>query len=502
MKHYREHGLAERKQKTGGQQHQQRWIRFEDAERVVQFIKLFALVHAVDLPGRIPGFRRSDIRLLPSSVTKVKVWEAYKNATERQGCRSVSLSSFQDLWRQLVPHIAVARPMTDLCSLCQVNNTAIIRAANLPDADKSAKLKAQQVHLDQVAKERELYRQMVADCSRTLKQADITQLSVSAPMSRSIRAHYSFDFAQQVFYPNSPQQPGKLYFLVPRKAGIFGICCEGLPQQVNYIVDEAVVVNKGSNAVISYLDHFFSTYGIGEEHVDLHCDNCAGQNKNNFVLWYFCWRVLRGLHKSMSLHFMIAGHTKFAPDWCFGLLKQRYRRCDVSCLDDLADVVRESTNKGVNIPQLVGREDGQVLVPHRDWQTYLSRYFSRMDNVKSFHHFTFSADKPGVVQARGPSDIAPKEVMLLRHEVPTVGLPEKVDPPGLSEVRKQYLAKHIREFCREEVKDLVCPVPTSVAGPSSQTLEQPSGSRASRGRGRGRGKRVAQSPLTMPRAKH
>ena len=77
--------------------------------------------------------------------------------------------------------------------------------------------------------------------------------------------HYSFDFAQQVHYPSDPMQPGPMYFLVPRKCGLFGVCCEALPQQINYLIDEAVVVGKGSNAVISYLHDFFAHWGLGEE---------------------------------------------------------------------------------------------------------------------------------------------------------------------------------------------------------------------------------------------
>ena len=44
--------------------------------------------------------------------------------------------------------------------------------------------------------------------------------------------NYSFDFAQQVHLPSNPMQPGPIYFLVPRKCGIFGVCCEGIPKQV------------------------------------------------------------------------------------------------------------------------------------------------------------------------------------------------------------------------------------------------------------------------------
>ena len=70
---------------------------------------------------------------------------------------------------------------------------------------------------------------------------------------------------------------------------------------------------KGSNMVISLLHHFFEHYGLGKKRVDLHCDNCAGQNKNRYVIAYFLWRVMSGLHE-VKLNFKSSGHTKFAPD--------------------------------------------------------------------------------------------------------------------------------------------------------------------------------------------
>ena len=42
-------------------------------------------------------------------------------------------NTFCKLWRELLPHITVMKPMTDLCAVCQENSTAIMRSANLPD---------------------------------------------------------------------------------------------------------------------------------------------------------------------------------------------------------------------------------------------------------------------------------------------------------------------------------------------------------------------------------
>ena len=54
------------------------------------------------------------------------------------------------------------------------------------------------------------------------------------------------------------------------------------------------------------------------------------------------WRVLNGKHNKITLSFLLVDHTKFAPDWSFDLLKQRFCREVVSSLDNLAAVVEAS----------------------------------------------------------------------------------------------------------------------------------------------------------------
>ena len=109
-------------------------------------------------------------------------------------------------------------------------------------------------------------------------------------------------------------QPGPIYFKTPRKCGIFGVSSEAVPRQVNFLIDEAVSVGKGANSTISYLHYFLEHHGFGEADVHFHADNCGGQNKNNFFLWYLAWRVANHLHRTIIYSFLLAGHTKFGPD--------------------------------------------------------------------------------------------------------------------------------------------------------------------------------------------
>ena len=78
------------------------------------------------------------------------------------------------------------------------------------------------------------------------------------------------------------------------------------------------------------------------------------------MIQYLAWRVLVGLHRPITISFLIVGHTKFTPNWCFGLLQQKFRNTKVDCLDDIAKV--EQGCADVNKVQLVASQEGEVLV--------------------------------------------------------------------------------------------------------------------------------------------
>lgn len=177
---------------------------------------------------------------------------------------------------------------------------------------------------------------------------------------------------------------------------------------------------------------------------------------------YLAWRVLVGLNKKITLSFLIVGHTKFSPDWCFGLLKQAYRRTKINCLDDIVRVVE--TSAVVNHAQPVGTQDGRVLVPTYDWAKFFDKPFRQkaLSGIKSMHHLTFSEDLPGTALVKDSVTSPEREINLLqdRSWTPTSSdLPSIIAPPGLSLERRQYLFDKIREFCPPDCQDLVCPDP-------------------------------------------
>ena len=181
---------------------------------------------------------------------------------------------------------------------------------------------------------------------------------------------------------------------------------------------------------------------------------------------YLAWRVLVGLNQSITISFLLVGHTKFAPDWCFGLLKQRFRKSKVDCLDDIAQVVQSSAV--VNEVQLVATQDGDVIVPTYDWAGHFNDHYhqSALKGIKKFHHFCFDQSHPGDVFVQTFSGEPETKLTLLQDTTwsPSLSdLPLIIPPAGLSAERQIYLYEKIREYCRPEVRDLVCPRPRDYA---------------------------------------
>ena len=136
-------------------------------ENVHNFLANYVEENAIVLPGRIPGFKSDEVKVLPSSETKMSVWRAYTSTCETSGVQAVSYSKFAELWQQFHPHVVVSKPMTDLCLTCQQNTTKLLRTANLSKLEKSDHIKAQQHHLNCAQAEQELYRNTCSDAAAT-----------------------------------------------------------------------------------------------------------------------------------------------------------------------------------------------------------------------------------------------------------------------------------------------------------------------------------------------
>lgn len=127
-----------------------------------------------------------------------------------------------------------------------------------------------------------------------------------------------------------------------------------------------------------------------------------------------------------------------------------------------SQLVETSSSTGVNKAQLVGTHNGRVIVPIYDWISFLGQYFKKLPNITKFHHFRFSQENPSMVFYKGFVSSPEQSFMLLKRNIilpPSLTLPNKINPEGLTEERKNYLYRKIRQFCKTGTEDLVAPAP-------------------------------------------
>ncbi|XDV33088.1 hypothetical protein PO909_003653 [Leuciscus waleckii] len=363
IKHYLQNGVTPRIHGNKGRLPKHA-LEVDDIKRVVTFIHNYDEENAVLLPGRIPGYKRDDLKLLPSSISKVAIHKLFNDSCETSGHRALSERTFYHLWRQYVPNVLPMKPMSDLCWTCQKNSDLLLKAPKKDLDEKTEAFGKAEEHLLQATTERSFYNTKVQQCRRVVAENGVTKLL----------------------------DPG----------------------------------------------------------------NSAPNSLSAFEVIY-C--PMHGKHQSITLSFMLAGHTKFAPDAMFGLFKRKYRNSKVDCLADIENVVRKASPSGVLIPQLCGDEAGNVIVPMFGWDTYLLQFFRKLPSIKSLHHIDCRAD--GTVMCKTLSESEPVTHKLLKCNLADVPCekPATLKPEGLREERKKYLFHDIREFVAENYRDLVCPDP-------------------------------------------
>ena len=94
MKHFKQNGITGRTH--GNTRHRPHHaLSLPTVKSVVTFIVNYSEQHSLALPGRIPGYSRTDIQLLPSSTSKKSIWELFQSSrSDSPSNQSVAYSTF------------------------------------------------------------------------------------------------------------------------------------------------------------------------------------------------------------------------------------------------------------------------------------------------------------------------------------------------------------------------------------------------------------------------
>ncbi|GES84677.1 hypothetical protein GLOIN_2v1777628 [Rhizophagus clarus] len=147
----------------------------------------------------------------------------------------------------------------------------------------------------------------------------------------------------------------------------------------------------------------------------------------------------------------------------FGICEDAFpiqlRKSDVDNLDDLVNVVENSTLRGYNRAQTIFNKNGDHVVHFYNWTEYLLKFFKTIPNILKYHYFTFHMNNIGKVEIKEKVD-GNTQIIDIKKDNEIMGFSREIFPEKLSAKRQWYLYEQIRQHIGDPQKqDEYCPLP-------------------------------------------
>ena len=155
-----------------------------------------------------------------------------------------------------------------------------------------------------------------------------------------------------------------------------------------YLFDERIGP-KNTDQAVSFLTHFWHT--ISQHHpwiqrLAIFLDNATSTNKDKFLFSWAMEMVSSGELEHIHISFMIAGHTKFAPDRLFSTIGCAYKTEDVFTIGNLKSICDKSATCYI--------ETGERVLT---WRNTLGEKYSDLPGVRKYHDFLVVKAHDGTV---------------------------------------------------------------------------------------------------------
>ena len=187
---------------------------------------------------------------------------------------------------------------------------------------------------------------------------ECTNCKSSLPGHNTVDAIDVFHFDFQKNLPTPKLTVGSQFYLRLLWTYLFGIYSASTKLMIAYMWHE-LMAKRGPNDVISCINHFIFNTSLGRTGAKWSiwwADNCPGQNKNNYVIWFFQDLIRRGVYTRIDFKFLIAGHTYGPTDRHFALIEKHTAKVEtVFTPSQWFDEVRKaviSTNSKIEVVEM------------------------------------------------------------------------------------------------------------------------------------------------------
>ena len=207
-----------------------------------------------------------------------------------------------------------------------------------------------------------------------------------------------------------------------------------------YLFNE-LIGPKNTDHTISYLLHYLKSSGKipgWVRRVQIFMDNAGSTNKNKYLMAAVCEVVQQKVLDFFRISFMVAGHTKFAPDQMFAQIARLFYSSDVFNEKQLTTVV--------GCIATVVMDSGKIV---RSWCEVVGEKYTNLPGIRDLHNF---------IALRNPGQNAIMKVRKMCYSGALIDTPMKVVDAShiaLPTVNHCYYAlKRIKELSENKKKDL------------------------------------------------
>lgn len=321
----------------------------------------------------------------------------------RQTCGSTAACEWLKKHR---PKVALHPSMTDYCDTCKYmkeqlsRNQAILnrlqQSGNSSEEDirpleeKKRKLETElSAHREAATKSRECYNSLTENSRKeweeitrlnNLRAQSATEKETLAALKHCFTLTLSADYQQSKLIPSwgRTEQPGSTYYFQKVSHDIFGIVDHSQNTSAIYLFDERIGP-KNTDHTISFLTQYWQEFSLKHPWVNrlpIFLDNATSTNKNRFFFSWAMEMVNNRKADHIRICFLIAGHTKFAPDRLFSAIGSKYKSEDVFTIDDLKVICEQ------NAVTFIEGGDGVFT-----WRELLGVKYSNFPGVRKLHDF-------------------------------------------------------------------------------------------------------------------
>lgn len=185
-------------------------IKYDEVFFCVEWLMWYSDINGLPMPAAPRGKDDDAPVLLPSSLTKKDLHKEYLQACLEAGTRQLSLTSFKNIWTNVVPHIKIINPRDDVCHKCELLRKKVADpVTEMEKLDAATLLQQQDAQI-----ERQLYQQTTIVEAQQEMDGHVRPEGPVPPLSTNfLKVHYTFDYSQSVTIPHHSRQMDPLYFV-------------------------------------------------------------------------------------------------------------------------------------------------------------------------------------------------------------------------------------------------------------------------------------------------